>query len=326
MMKQPPPNQPSRSIFTPLFTSSTWLRYLGLLLLGAGLGAIGMKWTTPEPKAAIEQPVDVLEVEASSDSSRVSDSDTPNSITQRSSSAKDKVAESTVCVKTFGPNGGEACASGVSIDPQLAGIDPKQGSVVLTNFHVVAAPIEGLPVQLGGKGERFNAQVIKQSPELDLALLFVPEAMFPVATLAESSPEPGTLVRAIGFPNNRPLTIKDSTLLGETQNCLAISPCLAIQQGTITNGNSGGPLEADEQVIGITQGETTDEIAIPIEQIQQFLSGEVPSFDRPSRQIDPRFPMREPYPVPQPFEEPYPYPYREFPPPMDSAPHRHEWM
>jgi S1-C subfamily serine protease len=321
MMKQPP-HRPRRSILTGLPASSIGLRYLGLLLLGAGLGAIGMKWMTPAPKTAIDQLADVLEVEA--DSSDAPELEAPDPAVQRSS-AGDKVAESTVCVKTFVPSG-EACASGVSIDPQLVGMDPTQGSVVLTNFHVVAAPIDGLPVQLGGKGDRFNSRLIKQSPELDLALLFVPNAQFPIAALAESSPEPGTAVRAIGFPNNRPLTIKNSTLLGQTQNCLAVSPCLAIQQGTITNGNSGGPLEADEEVIGITQGETTDEIAIPVEQVQQFLSGQVPSIDRRSRQSDPRSPMRDPYPFPPPFEEPYPYPYREFPPPMESAPYPHEWM
>jgi S1-C subfamily serine protease len=325
MMQQPPSHKPQRSSFAVRAASFIWLKSLGLLLVGAGLGAIGMKWITPEPKASIDQPADVLEVEASSDAFSTSERETPSPDIQQASSAQDKVAESTVCVKTFGP-GGEACASGVSIDPQLVGIDPKQGSVVLTNFHVVAEPIEGLPVQLGGKGERFNAQVIKQSPELDLALLLVPKAQFPVAVLAESSPEPGTSVRAIGFPNNRPLTIKDSTLLGKTQNCLALAPCLAIQQGTITNGNSGGPLEANEQVIGITQGETTDEIAIPIEQIQQFLAGDVSSFDRSSQQPNPRARMREPYPFPPSFQEPYPYPYREFPPPMDNEPHHHEWM
>jgi hypothetical protein len=243
----------------------------------------------------------------------------PNSTTSRALAAPSKVMDATVCVKTYGPSGGEACASGVAIDPQLVGIDSRQGSVVLTNFHVIAEPLPGLPVQLGGKGKIFRSQVLKRSPERDLALLFVPEAKFPSAALADSSPAAGTAVRAIGFPNNQPLTIKNSRLLGETQNCLAVAPCLAMQQGTITHGNSGGPLEADEKVIGITQGETIDEIAIPVEQVHQFLSENAPEqmpsarrfplSERMPPQFEPGFPpMEEPphYHVPPPMGAPYP--------------------
>lgn len=332
-MRQPPSDEQRRRPFTAPVSPplSYWLKHLGLLLLGAGLGAAGMKWMSPQTNASTEQPAGALEVEASADPGSA-EWNTSDSANQRSApargSANAKVEAATVCVKTFGPGGGEACASGVSIDPQLVGIDPSQGAVVLTNFHVIAQPIAGLPVQLGGKGEVFRSQVLKQSPEFDLAVLFVPKARFPQAALADSSPAPGTSVRAIGFPNDQPLTIKDSTLLGETQNCLAVSPCLAMQQGTITNGNSGGPLVADEQVIGITEGETTEEIAIPIEQIQQFLSDnasfddtpsdygsperrstrQFPAADRFPPQFDPNLPpMREPhYHVHPPMDEPYP--------------------
>lgn len=324
-MRQPPSDEQRRRPFTAPVSPplSYWLKHFGLLLLGAGLGVAGMKWMSPQTNASTEQPVGALEVEASADPG-VSEWDTPASARD---SANAKVEAATVCVKTFGPGGDEACASGVSIDPQLIGMDPSQGSVVLTNFHVIAQPIAGLPVQLGGKGEVFRSQVLKQSPEFDLAVLFVPNAKFPHAALADSSPAPGTSVRAIGFPNDQPLTIKDSTLLGETQNCLAVSPCLAMQQGTITNGNSGGPLVADEQVIGITEGETTDEIAIPVEQVQQFLSDNLPSNNFPSNNLPPerrstrqfpeadRFPpqfdpglppMREPHYHVPPMGEPYP--------------------
>lgn len=321
-MRQPPsdrqPYPPSRSPFTTLAAPSLsyWLKHLGLLMLGVMLGVVGVKWMSPQSDTSSNQPAGALEVEAPADSPGASEWETPDARRQSSSSANDKVVDATVCVKTFGPGGGEACASGVSIDPQLVGIDPKQGAVVLTNFHVVAQPIAGSPVQLGGKGEIFRSQVIKRSPELDLALLFVPEAKFPQAALAEASPAKGTAVRAIGFPNNQPLTIKESVLLGETQNCLAVAPCLTMRQGTITHGNSGGPLEANGKVIGITEGETTDEIAIPVEQVQQFLaddfSGESPSAERypsPDRfppQFDGPPPMREPhYHVPPPMSDPY---------------------
>jgi S1-C subfamily serine protease len=218
----------------------------------------------------------------------------------------------------FVPNGGEVCASGVSIDPDLVDLDVdlsvEEGSVVVTNYHVVANTGSRPSVKLGGEGEQYEAEVIKQAPEMDLALLFVRGARFPAAALADSSPEGGTPVRAIGFPNNSPLTVKESTLLGFTQNCLALAPCLAIKQGTITHGNSGGPLEASGKVIGITQGETTEEIAIPVEQVQQFLSNETPS-SSVSPQFEPGYPPGPPGPPGPPRRSLVPPPYGGPPPP-----------
>jgi S1-C subfamily serine protease len=187
----------------------------------------------------------------------------------------------------MGPNR-QGCASGVSIDPKLVGRDVAQGAVVLTNYHVIAGMGNRPPLQLGGKGEIYRAEILRRSPQYDLALLWVPQVQFPIATLASASPAKGAIVRAIGFPNNQPLTVKDSLLLGKTRTCLAIAPCLALRQGTITFGNSGGPLEADGQIVGINQGEIADEIAIPVEQIREFLAGKNPPASR-SPQFDPDF-------------------------------------
>jgi S1-C subfamily serine protease len=214
----------------------------------------------------------------------------------------------------MGPNR-QACASGVSIDPTLAGVDPSAGSVVITNYHVISDMGNRPPLQLGGSGEVYNAEILRQSPEFDLALLLVPKTRFPIATLAESSPGEGTRVRAIGFPNNQPLTINDSSLLGKTQNCLAVSPCLALRQGTITFGNSGGPLEANGRVIGITQGEIVDEIAIPIEQVRQFLAGEDPP---PGSQRPPDYPSG----LPRGGSPDYPPMAPAYPPGMVPPPYR----
>ncbi len=295
-----PPSDSSHSPFQNKPRPFSLLRMLSLLLLGVGLGTLGTLWFTSKADSsdAVGSGRTLLNALRPSQAQ----ADVPSAT----------VPSATVCVKT--PKGWNelACASGVSIAPQLAGIDPGQGAVVLTNYHVIANMGNRPPVQLGGKGEIFNAEIIRQSPEYDLALLFVPRAQFPVAALAEASPGQGTAVRAIGFPNDQPLTIKDSTLLGTTQNCLAVAPCLTLRQGTITFGNSGGPLEADGRVVGITQGEIEDEVVIPVEQVRQFLSGQPPSSANRQSQFDPGFPPMQN----QPIQEPHYYPPVEGLPPF----------
>jgi len=315
-----PPSRSSRQRRRPFYAPrpqqlSILLRNVAVLLFGVSIGAIGLEWLTPRsdssnpPEPASDGP----------NSSRYSDFNNPNRDTRSSASAapsplvvEDEVVDATVCVRGVMPDGEQVCASGVSIDPELAGVDPEEGAVIVTNFHVVLNTGDRPPILLGGKGEAYTSEVIRRSPEMDLALLFVRRVRLPIAALAESSPEQGTAVRAIGFPNNSPLTVRDSRLLGMTEHCLAIAPCLAIQQGTITHGNSGGPLEADGQVIGITQGETLEEIAIPVEQVRQFLSGEIPRTDRRAPQFDSGYPnpLRRPpggYPPPPYGGPPPPY-------------------
>lgn len=290
-----PQRRSVRTLTMRLFNGSG-LKNLAILLVGVGLGVVGTNWLASEANPAAPTLTDRL----------LTAPRLLRNLNFSTASPSQDVTSATVCVKTRMGQGEEACASGVSISSQLLGMDLK-GAVVLTNYHVIADMGNRPSLQLGGKGKVFQAEIIRQSPEFDLALLLVPEAEFPIAALAEASPAQGTAVRAVGFPNNQPLMVKDSSLLGKTQDCLAVAPCLAIQQGTITFGNSGGPLEADGKVIGITQGEIVDEIAIPVEQIRQFLAGETPPNSRSSRS-EPSFPpMQEPPPYfPHPMHDPYP--------------------
>lgn len=328
-----PPSSRRRSAVTLSRTQqlSLTLRSLGLFLFGAGLGITGYSWLNAGATPSVN-PTKTGILPILSDFSKGITAETQARATQP---AAVEVEAATICVKTQGPNGADSCASGVSIDPQLAGIDPERGSIVLTNYHVVYDSNRP-SLQLGGRGEVFSAEIIRQSPEFDLAMLLVPKAQFPVATLAESSPEQGTAVRAIGFPNNQPLTVKTSRLLGKTQMCLAVAPCLALEQGTITYGNSGGPLEANGQVIGITQGELRDEVAIPVEQIRQFLAGQTPARSQnqspsqfqappgpgfPPQRRMPNYPPygAPPYGAPPYGAPPYAHPY-EYPPFMYDLP------
>lgn len=335
MMQRPPSSRQRQAfaIIRPEYLSQG-LRSLGLFLFGAGLGVAGYGWLTSGSSSSADTLPGILPILSNFSQGLTAESETQNRNTQQVTPIAD-VADATICVKTSGPNGQDSCASGVSIDPQLAGIDPKQGSIVLTNYHVIYDSNRP-SLQLGGQGEVFSAEVIRQSPEFDLAVLLVPKAKFPVAALAEASPDQGTTVRAIGFPNNQPLTIKDSRLLGKTQMCLAVSPCLALEQGTITYGNSGGPLEANGQVVGITQGELRDEVAIPVEQIRQFLAGQTPANsgnqfpnqfqdpygqEFPGRRRMPSFPPgAPPYGAPSYGAPPYGAPPYGYPPYMYDGP------
>lgn len=326
-MRQPPsrPFRYRRRPYSSTSQLSGMLRNVAVLLFGVGIGIIGLDWLTPGSHSANSpaQPT-----------SRTSDFDNPRQSNRPETQPSPQlvageVADATVCVRGVLPDGKQVCASGVSIDPELAGLEREEGAVIVTNFHVVANTGDRPPILLGGKGEVYNSEVIRQSPEMDLALLLIRSVQLPIAALAESSPERGTAVRAIGFPNNAPLTIKDSTLLGPINECLAIAPCLAIQQGTITHGNSGGPLEANGQVIGITEGETTEEIAIPVEQVRQFLAGQVPAGGGP--QFDPGYP--DPRGGPPGGYPPggyppggYPgYPPGGYPPPQFGGPPSYGW-
>lgn len=343
MMKRNPPRR-QRLSFAALQQVSSGLSSVGLLLLGAGLGMIGYGLISAQTA-----PADASKANSSVANVPIADSSGPvgslpvqpapqpqqaqpksNVPVPRTTAQTTDVRNATVCVKTTMPSGEDFCASGVAIDPMLAGIDPQRGSVVITNYHVVY-DTNRPTLQLGGKGEVLRAEIIRQSEEYDLALLLVPGAQFAVAPLAEASPSQGTQVRAIGFPNNQPLTVKDSRLLGQTQECLAVAPCLALEQGTITFGNSGGPLEANGQVVGITQGEIRDEIAIPVEQVRQFLAGDIPNTNRRNsgRRGNPSYPSYPDYPPNYyPPNQGYPsYPrmrrpsYPSYPPPWEMPPY-----
>lgn len=181
----------------------------------------------------------------------------------------EQVYKAVVCVS---PEFAPGCASGTSIDPALAGIDPSQGAVVLSNAHVTV----GQPRVETPDGTPLEAQLIRESRQLDLSLVFLPGQQLPIAPLAppDYEPEPGTPAWAIGFPvtANRKLVISpDSVVLGMMETCLATPPCIAIEDGTITNGNSGGALVADGMLIGVTEGETIEELAIPPVHIHTFL-------------------------------------------------------
>lgn len=187
--------------------------------------------------------------------------------------------EAVVCVGGFEPSiGADVCASGTSIDPALVGRDPIEGAVILTCDHVIAntGPNPDVKLKSVNSEPLPGAQVIHSSSSLDLALVAVSQTL-PIAQIAPADyePEPGTPIWAIGFPRTargEMVISPDGVAQGMMGECLAQAPCIAIGDGVITNGNSGGMLaDAGDRLIGVTEGETIEEVAIPPSQIHAFL-------------------------------------------------------
>ena len=118
---------------------------------------------------------------------------------------------------------------------------------VVTNAHVVAGG-ERITVQPGGDGRRLRATVVAFDPQLDLAILRVPdldERPLPrAADLAEGAP-----AVAAGFPNGgdyhlSPAAVSDESVTGgrDIYDDRLVNRDIFTLSTTVIPGNSGGPL------------------------------------------------------------------------------------
>jgi len=143
---------------------------------------------------------------------------------------------------------------------------------ILTNQHVIDGATN-IKVTVQGKDSSFNASVVGQDYDLDLAILKIDAANLPTISMGDSDAmRPGDYVVAIGNPlgldhtvtmgvvsaKGRPITVQDRSYKNLIQTDAAINP-----------GNSGGPLiNMEGQVIAINTAVSTDGqgigFAIPI--------------------------------------------------------------
>jgi serine protease Do len=157
----------------------------------------------------------------------------------------------------------QATGSGFIIDPN---------GYILTNQHVVNG-VESIKVTLKGQEAPFDAAVVGQDYDLDLAILKINANSLPTIAMGDSDTmRPGDAVIAIGNPlgldhtvttgvvsaKGRPITIQDRNYKNLIQTDAAINP-----------GNSGGPLiNMQGQVIAINTAISADAqgigFAIPI--------------------------------------------------------------
>lgn len=128
------------------------------------------------------------------------------------------------------------------------------GTHLITNAHVVAGTSD-TSVTLGGT--TFQAEVVLFDPNVDVAVLYAPDAGAPALTLSDVTPERGTAAAALGYPGGGPLTVSAAVvtaghdvigpnIYGEGQYPHSVVEVRA----DIRRGNSGGPLLVASGVVG----------------------------------------------------------------------------
>lgn len=138
---------------------------------------------------------------------------------------------------------GTACGLGVEGSGWVAG-----DGLVVTNAHVVAGQTD-TTVELGGNGERFDAQAVFFDPRNDLAVLRSSGvAGAPALALRVDAPS-GTSAAILGFPQNGPYRVEPGRL-GQTTTVLTkdsygrgpVRRRITSLRGRVQPGNSGGPV------------------------------------------------------------------------------------
>jgi S1-C subfamily serine protease len=119
--------------------------------------------------------------------------------------------------------------------------------IVVTNAHVVAGE-QDTAVQVAGQGADLTAQPVAYDPEVDLAVLRVPELSLPTLHLA-ADPRSGSTGAILGYPEDGPFDVQPGRI-GRTQEVITqnaygqgpVTRLLTPLRGLVRPGNSGGPL------------------------------------------------------------------------------------
>ena len=138
---------------------------------------------------------------------------------------------------------GTACGLGVQGSGWVAG-----GGVVVTNAHVVAGQ-DDTTVQVGGEGDRLEAQAIWFDARNDLALLRVPSLAGGPRLRLNRGAGAGTSAAILGFPEDGPYDVRPGRL-GQTTTVVSqdaygrgpVRRTITAIRGLVRQGNSGGPM------------------------------------------------------------------------------------
>jgi hypothetical protein len=138
---------------------------------------------------------------------------------------------------------GTACGLGVQGSGWIAG-----DGVVVTNAHVVAGQ-DDTTVQIGGTGDRVDAEAIWFDSRNDLAILRASGIGGAPPLRLNPDPREGDSAAILGFPENGPYDVRPGRL-GHTSTVVSqdaygrgpVERSITSLRGLVRSGNSGGPM------------------------------------------------------------------------------------
>lgn len=143
---------------------------------------------------------------------------------------------------------------------QASGVIVSPDGYILTNSHVVNG-MDSISVQLTD-GREFNAKVLGDDPNSDIALIKIDAKDLPYLSLGNSDDlEVGQQVAAVGNPFGLQATLTAGIVSAKSRNNLDIVPYGDFIQtdAAINRGNSGGPLlTLNGEIIGINTAIATN--------------------------------------------------------------------
>ena len=167
------------------------------------------------------------------------------------------VAEASTVRVAAGTCGLESTGSGFVVAP----------GYVLTNAHVIAG---GRTIRVKAATGMYDATPVVFDPELDVALLRVPDLLAPALQLAGNDPERGTPAAVLGYPGGGPLRIV-AAAIADTYPAIGrdiysterVRRDIVEIRSDIERGNSGGPLMLPDGTVGgvvFAEARTDDEV------------------------------------------------------------------
>lgn len=125
---------------------------------------------------------------------------------------------------------------------------------VVTNAHVVAGGA-GITAETGT--DSADAIVVTFDPDLDVALLYVPDLDAPTLKLAARTPPNGTVAAALGHPGGRELTVVPASVTAsysavghDIYGDGTVTRSIIELRATVERGESGGPLMLADGTVG----------------------------------------------------------------------------